>query len=117
MNKLYLVTNSVLLATSLLMVGCSLGNRIANLQEIYASAIGNSLYVAVVPTSNAVAGTVYKVDLLEKGKLRDTKAVRWNQPEINANKSIVLYFPLSPAEHTAYGGKELSGIFTIDVHQ
>lgn len=73
--------------------------------------------VRIVPTSSALPDKVYKVDLLEKGKIRGTNTVSWNQPELNVRTNKQVNFPLSKNESSAYANADVSHIFTIDVHE
>ena len=77
----------------------------------------NRINVILMPSSSALANKVYKVDLYEKGKLRDTTTVSWNQPEINVQTQLTVCFNISYAEYNAYLGKDISGIFTVKVHE
>ena len=66
--------------------------------------IGDSykLVVEMKPKSSAVAGKDYLVELYEKGKLRATGRVSWNQPELNVQTVKEIYFPLTRDEGEAY---------------
>ncbi len=75
------------------------------------------LIVSIAPTAIALANKEYKVDLIEKRKIRATTTVRWSQLEINAKKIKEVHFPLSDIEFDAYLDQDVSLIFKIDVHE
>jgi hypothetical protein len=75
------------------------------------------LWVYLKPTSLAKANYNYKVDLFEKGKLRETGSVQWNQPEINVIDNKGCFFHLTTEEYVAYMGKDLNHIFSVSVHE
>ncbi len=60
------------------------------------------LVVEIKPKSSAVAGKDYLVELYEKGKLRATGRISWNQPELNVLTVKEIYFPLTREEGEAY---------------
>ncbi|MFA5399240.1 MAG: hypothetical protein WC169_03395 [Dehalococcoidia bacterium] len=96
--------------------------QIATVSRMYASSIcypaAYCLYVELKPTSNVVPGKNYVVDLYEKGSFRDTTTVQWNQPEINVLKEKSITFQhLKQDEYNAYQGKDISHIFSINVHE
>lgn len=99
-----------------------LSPQIATVKSLYASSIcypaAYCLYVELKPTNNAVAGKNYIVDLYEKGNLRDTTTVQWNQPEINVllEKSITFQH-IRQEEYNAYRGKDISHIFSVKIHK
>lgn len=79
---------------------------------------GGLLFVDLKPTSSTIADRVYTVELYEKGKLRATVKVSWNQPEINVSKMKPVQFPLTRAETEAYiMENDLSHIFSVKVHE
>jgi hypothetical protein len=59
--------------------------------------------------------------LYEKGKLRSTSTVSWSVPELNVRDQKGVSFALTTEESSAsaYGGwgKDLSGIFSVKVHE
>ena len=70
------------------------------------------------PTSSAIANRVYIVELYEKGKLRATSTISWNQPEINVGTVKPAVFPTTRQESEAYGLEgDLSKIFSVKVHE
>ena len=71
----------------------------------------------VKPTNNAVAGENYIVDLYEKGNLRDTTILQWNQPEINVlQEKPIIFQHIKQEEYNAYRNKDISHIFSIKIH-
>jgi hypothetical protein len=74
------------------------------------------LAVDIVPSSSAIADEYYDVDLYEKGELRETIQISWNQPEINVKKSKTVNFSLTKKEYDAYVNHDVSHIFSIYVH-
>lgn len=60
------------------------------------------LVVEIKPKSSAVANKDYLVELYEKGKLRATGRISWNQPELNVQTVKEIYFPLTREEGEAY---------------
>jgi Ser-Thr-rich glycosyl-phosphatidyl-inositol-anchored membrane family len=100
------------------------GNDIATLGDegIYVSGlpIYSSRYVIIVdlkPTSNAIAGQIYYVDLYEKGTFRATDTVTFTQPEINVQTDISLTYSATGDEYSAYSGQKLSNVFSIKVRE
>ncbi|MBM4432582.1 MAG: hypothetical protein FJ025_01100 [Chloroflexi bacterium] len=75
------------------------------------------LVVQLKPTSEAIANKAYVVDLYEKGHLRDTTTVSWNQPEINVLLEKTVSFPLTEEEGNAYFMQDVSHIFSVKVHE
>jgi len=71
------------------------------------------LDISLIPSSSAIADKSYSVDLYEKGIVRDSENINWNQPEINVNKSKTIEYALSKTEYDAYSGADVSGIFTV----
>ena len=72
-----------------------------------------ALTVNIRPWSSAVADKGYLVNLYEKGKLRDTSIVSWNQQQLDISEAAVLEFPITSAEYEAYLTQDLSQIFTV----
>ena len=62
---------------------------------------GGSLDVELKPI-NAKANTTYIVDLYEKGNLKQSQNITWNQPQINVGEVLPLEFNLSEQEYGAY---------------
>ena len=75
------------------------------------------LAVDVTPNKKAIANTVYKVDLYEKGQLRNTTQIEWNPPEINVLGTKMVVFPITDEEFTAYQNKDVNHIFIVKVHK
>jgi hypothetical protein len=92
---------------------------IATVQEIWAATswYGPTIHVSLKPTSTAIANKQYDADLYEKGILRQTIPVSWNQPELNVLKEKVVFFSCSEDERDAYFGEDISHIFTVKVHE
>jgi hypothetical protein len=94
---------------------------IATVKRIWVSAIwvgGGSLFVELEPTSHAIAHKVYAVELYEKGVLRATAKVSWNQPEINVSSMKPVEFSATREESEAYSMEsDLSNIFSVQVHE
>lgn len=76
--------------------------QIATTENIYAAGAWFNLCVELKPTTQAKANYQYKVNLFEKGKLRDTSSVIWNQPELNVKTIKRVYFPLTREEFYAF---------------
>jgi hypothetical protein len=121
----HLIHIMLLLALLLSAISCAGTSKtnIATVQSIsggYCAINGMTatcINVRLMPSSSALANKVYKVDLYEKGKLRDTTTVSWNQPEINVRQEKPASFPMSQQESDAYYMKDISGIFTVKVHE
>jgi len=75
------------------------------------------LSVKLKPTSIAVADKKYAVDLYEKGTFRERVFVSWNQPELNVLKEKKVSFHSTLQELKAYGGEDISHIFSVKVHE
>jgi hypothetical protein len=96
---------------------------VAKVQTIRADM--NLLKVELIPTKDAIANKVYTVDLYEKGRLRASTKVRWNQPQLNVSQMIPVVFQLTQDEMYAYGlnidsnfrQPDLSGIFSAKIHE
>jgi len=95
--------------------------NVATVERIWVSAVwvsGGSLYVELKPKSSAIANKAYTVELYEKGKLRETAKVSWNQPEINVSKMKPVKFSATRAESEAYAmERDLSNIFSAKVYE
>ena len=73
------------------------------------------LCVELKPTESALANKVYVVELYEKGHLRDSTTVSWNQPELNVLKEKMVILPVTRVEYNAYVFEDISHIFSIKV--
>ena len=78
---------------------------------------GHVLVVGLRPTALAKADYQYKVDLFEKGKLRQTNTITWNQMQIDVKRARGVEFDLTPEEWVAYMGRNVSDIFSVSVHE
>lgn len=78
---------------------------------------GEFLFVELEPTDSALANKAYVVDLYEKGNLRASTTVSWNQPEINVSSKKLAKFPVTKDEYDAYLMEDVSHIFTVKVHE
>jgi hypothetical protein len=91
---------------------------IANVEDIWVGHVPNyCIVVELKPTSKVVANKVYVADLYEKGKLRATINVSWNQPEINVLSVKAVWFPATKEEYDAYLWEDISHIFSVKVHE
>jgi hypothetical protein len=91
---------------------------IATVQNIWAGiAPSPFIMVELRPTSAAIANKTYIVDLYEKGKLRASKAVTFNQPQINVGDMVPVSFPATKAEGDAYWNHDINHIFSVKVHE
>ena len=95
--------------------------QVATVRSLRASSIcypmAYCLYVTLKPTNNAIANKTYIVSLYEKGSLRASTIVQWNQPELNVLKEKSVTFPIKQGEHNAYFGEDISHIFSVKVHE
>ncbi|PPD58392.1 hypothetical protein JP09_004615 [Dehalogenimonas etheniformans] len=91
-----------------------LSKQVATVHDIFVG-FTLSLCVEVQPTNQAQANIPYKVQLFEKGNLRATSTVIFNQPQINVGDMVLVYFPLSRDEVNAYNGRDLSNVFSAKV--
>jgi len=123
----------IILAVAMLVSSCSIVNSItskistggndgiATVGKLYIDAVwsnnGGQIDALITPAKLAVAGTTYSVQLYEKGNLRASSTVSWNQPQINVATAMIIQFPCSYIEWQAYNGKDLSGTFSIKVIQ
>jgi hypothetical protein len=93
--------------------------NIASIVRMTANPFG--LGVTLKPI-NAKANISYVVELYEKGKLRTTQTVTWNQPQINVGSEQTLFFGLTSDEYDAYSLASLKDInwwkliFSIKIH-
>jgi len=91
---------------------------VATVQNIWAGiAPSPFIMVELKPTSAAIANKTYIVDLYEKGRLRASKAVTFNQPQINVRDMVPVSFPATKAEGDAYMWQDISHIFSVKVHE
>ncbi len=98
-------------------VSARTGN-VATVERIWAGTVPSPfIMVELKPTSSAVAGKKYIVDLYEKGKLRASKTVTFNQPQINVSDMVPVSFPATKAEGDAYMWQDISHIFSVKVHE
>ncbi|HEX9897296.1 MAG TPA: leucine-rich repeat domain-containing protein [Dehalococcoidales bacterium] len=127
-KRLYLLALFIVLFLSVLPISCGtnvFSSEVATLGEsgmhvgigAFAPPYPYAIYVYIKPTSRAVAGTKYDVDLYEKGKLRGTKSITFTQPEINVNSERMVAFPANVDEYNAYYGENINGIFSIKVYE
>lgn len=91
-----------------------LSKQVATVHDIFVG-FTLSLCVEVQPTNQAQANMPYKVQLFEKGNLRATQTVTFNQPQINVGDMLLVYFPLTRDEVNAYNGRDLSNVFSAKV--
>jgi hypothetical protein len=95
-------------------------NKIATLDQIMVNSDSNSLVVSVRPTSSVQAGYTYTVDLYERGGLKASGTVVWNQVQANVQQAQSVSFPISSQEADAYAmltQKQLRKSFSIQVHE
>ena len=77
----------------------------------------------IIKPINAKANISYMLELYEKGRLRTSQAMTWNQPQINVGSEQTLFFALTPDEYDAYSLASLKDInwwkpiFSIQVRQ
>ncbi|OGN89376.1 MAG: hypothetical protein A2158_00610 [Chloroflexi bacterium RBG_13_46_14] len=99
---------------------CSVGG-VAKVERIWCSYIWvaglDGIFVELVPTSATEPNKTYTVELYEKGKLRETSTITWNQPEVNVKAQKSVRFSSTKAEAEAYGMEgDLSHIFSAKVY-
>jgi hypothetical protein len=132
MKKQFLLLAAMAVA-SLLVSSCSVissitskvntgGNDgIATIGKIYIDAVwsndGGHIDVPITPGKSAIADTIYTVQLYEKGNLRASSTLSWNQPQINVATVMTAQFLCSYVEWQAYNGKDLSSTFSAKVIQ
>jgi len=91
---------------------------IATVVRIYAcESCGRVLMVGLSPTPSTRVDYQYKVDMFEKGILRQTGSVTWNQVELNINRAKVVEFNLTDEEWNAYVGHDVYDIFNVSIHE
>jgi hypothetical protein len=92
--------------------------EVVRIESIYACpTCGHVLVVGLPPTSQTKADYPYKVDLFEKGKLRQTGSVTWYQPEIDNRRAKGVEFDLTAEEWESYLGRNVDNIFSVSVHE
>lgn len=92
--------------------------EVVTIESIYACpTCGYVLVVGLTPTPQTKADYPYKVDLFEKGKLRQTGTVTWRQGEIDNNRPKGVDFDLTAEEWEAYLGRNVDNIFSVSVHE
>jgi hypothetical protein len=77
---------------------------------------GYGIIVSLIPTS-AIANVVYKVDLYEKGKFIENATISWDKYGISVHNKAVISFPIGLQDGITYWGKDVSGVYTIKIHQ
>jgi hypothetical protein len=117
-----------LIATFLLMCSGCTGKqnaRIADVQNIEdvsysppnsSGGSGYAIDVSLIPTS-AVAAAMYQVDLYEKGKFIETAWVSWDNSDISIHREAIVSFPIGLGAGITYWGKNVSGIYSVKIHQ
>jgi hypothetical protein len=130
-KKIFIGVLFIILAFSLNIVSCGTTNSAANvippalsnIAEIQGmNTVGQSLGVALKPI-NAKTNTTYVVDLYEKGNLRQSENITWNEPQINVGTIQTLDFNLSNDEYSAYSTASINNsnwwksIFSIKVYE
>lgn len=100
-------------------VGVPLTSSVVIVQGIWSeySQDGHVIVAKLKPTSNTIANEWYIVDLYEKGVLRESKSISWNQPELNVLKEKSVRFSSREQEFDAYFMEDISHIFSVDVHE
>jgi hypothetical protein len=93
--------------------------QVATVVSIYACpTCGPVLVVGLQPTSLTKADYPYKVDLFEKGKLRQTDNITWYYQEwIDDRRVRGVKFDLTPEEYSYYLGRDVTDIFSVTVHE
>jgi hypothetical protein len=90
---------------------------VVTVESIYACpTCGHVLVVGLTPTPLTKADYPYKVDLFEKGKLRQTGSVTWRQGEIDNKRAKGVEFDLTAEEWESYLGRNVDDIFSVSVH-
>lgn len=90
---------------------------IAIVQRFIVGNIPYKIYVYLKPTDEVIVNEVYRVELYEKGKLRDaSQIVSWSQPELNVKKEKMVGFDATREEFRAYQLEDISHIFSVKVH-
>ena len=77
---------------------------------------GYAIIVSLIPTS-AVAITAYHVDLYEKGKFIETAWVSWDNYDISVHNKAIVSFPIGLEDGITYWGKNISGAYSVKIHQ
>jgi hypothetical protein len=118
---------SIAMSTLLMFSGCAgkQNARIAYVQNIddgsysppnSSGGSGYAIVVSLIPTS-AVAITVYHVDLYEKRKFIETATVSWNNYDISVHNKAIISFPIGLEDGITYWGKDVSGVYSVKIHQ
>lgn len=76
-------------------------SNIAEVESVSVSLVTGGLDAVLKPI-NAKANTNYEVDLYEKGNLRQSENITWNEPQINVGTTQMIFFGLSTQEYNAY---------------
>ena len=124
---LYMILFSLIAALLLPCLGCAgkQNARIAYVQNIddgsysppnSSGGSGYAIVVSLIPTS-AVAITVYHVDLYEKRKFIETATVSWNNYDISVHNKAIISFPIGLEDGITYWGKDVSGVYSVKIHQ
>ena len=88
----------------------------------YNSTICCQVFVILTPSDKAEAGKTYSVYLYNKGVLRGSSSVEWNQPQINLRESKEVIFDVLTAEEIdAYScvyppDCDLRDLFSVDLY-
>ena len=118
---------SIAMSTLLMFSGCAgkQNARIAYVQNIEDGLYsppnsfrdsGYAIIVSLIPTS-AVAITAYHVDLYEKGKFIETAWVSWDNYDISVHNKAIVSFPIGLEDGITYWGKNISGAYSVKIHQ
>jgi len=124
---IYMILFSLIAALLLPCSGCTgkQNARIAYVQNIEdgsysppnsSGGSGYAIIVSLIPTS-AVAITVYHVDLYEKGKFIETATVTWDNHDISVHNKAIISFPIGLEDGITYWGKDVSGVYSVIIHQ
>ena len=125
--SIYMILFSLIAALLLPCLGCAgkQNARIAYVQNIddgsysppnSSGGSGYAIVVSLIPTS-AVAITVYLVDLYEKRKFIETATVSWNNYDISVHNKAIISFPIGLEDGITYWGKDVSGVYSVKIHQ
>jgi hypothetical protein len=136
-KRLFIGILFMILTLSLNSLGCGILNSnttsssvnntspaLSNIAELEGMSVGmlGGLAVELKPI-NAKANTNYTIDLYEKGNLRASENIIWNQPEINVGTTKMVLFGLTADENSAYltatmnNSKWWKPIFSIKIHE
>jgi hypothetical protein len=128
--KLILGFLSIVLIIFLFPTGCD------SLKSIGGGTTSDSSNIAIIEKMTAVLGlgvylkpinaksdTNYVVDLLEKGKFRESRNIKWTVPQINVKETQAVFFSETKEEENAYGPASWKdsnwwrSIFSIKIHE